>query len=619
MKKNLFSTLAFVSIAGSALAQLPVSTAPENKKAVLEEFTGIHCGYCPNGHEIANNIKNADPNNVVLINIHSGGYATAATGEQDFKTAEGTAIDGMSGMGITGYPAGTMNREVFTGGVMAGSRSLWSGWANTIKSQPAYCNVALQGVVNVQTRVLTVTAEVYYTASSPVASNSLHIMLLESDIPGIQSNYGNPLYNAANYNADGTYNHNHVLRKALTPTFGMTIPVTTAGTTFSTTLTYTVPLTYGASGKTTSCMLGNIELVAFVTETNVKTINANRGPVTLTNFASSLDAGTNALKTDANVCEGINFGSSFKFVNNGSTAITAADFDYAVNGVVIGTYNWTGNVNPLTSSAVIDIPAFSFAPGNTNTLTVTVASVNGGSDQNAANNVVSKNIPFAPVASDIELEFNFTQDWYGSESSWSIVDELTNTVLIDVPLGTYSNLGSGNPSAPGTLLHTYTFTANYSTCYKIIVGDTYGDGINTGSPPNGAGVGGWNLRVNGFNVVSSNGQYGYGEETLFKTDAAPTVTFVGIGTAAMNINSVNLFPNPASGLTNLSVNLRQNETVHVSVLNSLGQEVYTSKGNNLAAGQNNIKLDTESWASGVYFINVSTVNGSVKRKLTVVH
>ena len=39
-------------------SQTIVSTSPENKKVVLEEFTGITCGYCPDGHAIANNIAN---------------------------------------------------------------------------------------------------------------------------------------------------------------------------------------------------------------------------------------------------------------------------------------------------------------------------------------------------------------------------------------------------------------------------------------------------------------------------------------------------------------------------------------------------------------------------------
>lgn len=76
----------------STFAQLPVSTSPQNKKAVLEEYTGIHCGYCPDGHKIATNIYNADPNNVVLINIHTGGYATPGAGDLISEPLKGTVL-----------------------------------------------------------------------------------------------------------------------------------------------------------------------------------------------------------------------------------------------------------------------------------------------------------------------------------------------------------------------------------------------------------------------------------------------------------------------------------------------------------------------------------------------
>ena len=205
MKKYLLFFCVLILII-PAFAQLPVSTVPQNKKIVLEEFTGIYCGYCPDGHTIANTIYANNPGKVVLINIHSGGYANVAAGEPDLKTTMGTAIDGMPGMGIAGYPAGAVNRTILTGTVMSAGRGSWTSMGNTIKAQPAYCNVAVEGSVDAVTRVLTYTAQVYYTANSPVTSNSLTVVLLEDKILGPQHNYGSPTpYNASNYNADGSY------------------------------------------------------------------------------------------------------------------------------------------------------------------------------------------------------------------------------------------------------------------------------------------------------------------------------------------------------------------------------------------------------------------------------
>ena len=73
MKKILLSVFALGTLAANAQN---VSTTPENKNVILEEFTGIYCGYCPDGHRLAQELHDNNPGDVVLINIHTGSYAT---------------------------------------------------------------------------------------------------------------------------------------------------------------------------------------------------------------------------------------------------------------------------------------------------------------------------------------------------------------------------------------------------------------------------------------------------------------------------------------------------------------------------------------------------------------
>lgn len=601
MKKQLLSLLATVAT-GTAFAQLPVSTTPTTKAIVLEEYTGIYCGYCPDGHSIANNIAAANPGKCVLINIHTGGYANVAAGEPDLKSTMGNAIAAMPGMGITGYPAGDVNRTVFSGTVMAGGRGSWNSWGNTIKSQSAYCNVAVEGHVDAVTRVLTYTAQVYYTANSPASTNSLTVMLLEDKVLGPQHNYGSPtLYNASNYNADGSYNHNHVLRTGLTAgNFGITIPTTTSGTTFTTTGTYTVPLTYGASGKTNPCLLGNIELAAFVTETNVNTINGAYGPIHITNIANANDAAISNLVADAEVCAGNLQPSKFNLTNNGSTNLTSAIISYSATGGSVQTYTFTGNLAPFTQT-VITLPTYSFPAGATNTLSIAVTSVNGGTDQNSANDVVVKSIPLTTkIANGLNLTMEFTQDQYGSESTWEIRDEVSNALITSG--GPYTDLGSS-----GTSLHTHSFTVNPNTCYKVVVDDSYGDGFN-------AGYGAGNYKIkNGTTVVyTMNGVMGTQDIKLFRTSAT-----AGIQEANTNIAHVSVYPSPAKNNATLSLNLVQNETITLNVVNTVGQVVYTEVLSNLNAGSHTINLNTENWANGIYNITLGSTQGSTSIKLVV--
>lgn len=595
MKKQLLTILA-AGTACTAFAQLPVSTAPQNKKAVLEEFTGIHCGYCPDGHKIATDLYNNNAGQVILINIHSGSFATASAGEPDFKTAMGTAIDGMPGMGITGYPAGDVNR---VGSPMADGRGTWSGKVTTTIAQSAYCNVALEGSLDVNTRVLTYTAQVYYTANSPASTNSLTIMLLEDKIAGPQSNYGN--YNPTNYNADGSYNHNHVLRAGLSPNFGITIPTTTSGTTFTTSGTYTVPATYGAAGKTTTPMFGNLELAAFVTESNVNTINGAYGPVTLTNITNAIDGGLTNLKADNEVCAGNLQPSNFTLTNYGSSNITAATINYSVTGGSLQAYNFSGNLAPYTST-VVTLPVYSFAASASNTLSVFVTNVNGSTDANATNDLVTKSIPLTTkIANSTNMSMEFTQDRYGSELTWSVKEEVSGTTVASG--GPYSDL-----SANGVLLHTQAFTVNPNLCYKVTVNDSYGDGFNAGY-----GAGKYEVKDNGTVLVTMNGIMGSENIKLYKTSS----TASGVEELGTSISNVSLFPNPAKNNTTLSIDLVQTENVTINVLNTIGQVVHTQTLTNASAGNHEIKLNADEWAAGVYNVNITVGNGKITRKLVI--
>ena len=195
MLKKLLSCLVFSLFALTAFAQTIVSTTPENKKAILEEFTGINCVFCPDGHAIAQSIKDANPDDVFLINIHTGGFANPGAGQPDFRTPFGAAIAGQSG--LVGYPAGTVNRHVFPGQSQSGNpndtamnRGNWTSAANTIMGEASYLNMGVEATVNVATREMSIDVEAYYTADSPEATNKLNVALLQNNTLGPQTGGG---------------------------------------------------------------------------------------------------------------------------------------------------------------------------------------------------------------------------------------------------------------------------------------------------------------------------------------------------------------------------------------------------------------------------------------------
>jgi hypothetical protein len=161
MKKSILFLGGFITCSITSFAQqTPVSQTPQNKNAILEELTGINCQYCPDGHRIANNLANANPGRVVLVNVHAGGYAAPGTGQPNLRTTDGTALDGF--FDPDGYPAGTVQRTRFgSESVLATGRGNWGSQINSTLSQASPVNIAMNASINAATRELTLNVEIY--------------------------------------------------------------------------------------------------------------------------------------------------------------------------------------------------------------------------------------------------------------------------------------------------------------------------------------------------------------------------------------------------------------------------------------------------------------------------
>ena len=253
MKKISLLVAICFTIFTSIMAQTLVSTDVLAKNTVLEEFTGIHCQYCPEGHAIAQQIADENPGRVVLINIHQGGYANPGSGEPDFRTEFGDAIAGQTG--LSGYPSGTVNRHLFNGSnITALGRSSWPPAASEIMAEDSPVNVGVATTYNEASRELTINVELYYTSDSPESTNLLNIALLQNHIFGPQTGGGQ----------GNNYEHMHMLRHLITGQWGEEIANTTSGSFIQLTYTYTVPEDYNG----VDCIVENCDVAVFVTETH---------------------------------------------------------------------------------------------------------------------------------------------------------------------------------------------------------------------------------------------------------------------------------------------------------------------------------------------------------------
>ena len=440
--KNLL-TIALALVTTFAFAQTFVSTTPENKNVVLEEFTGIYCGFCPDGHVIGQGLHDANPNDVFLINIHTGGYANPnGPNDPDFNTIYGAAIGTASG--LAGYPAGTVNRATFSGispqgspGTTALSRGDWGAASAIILGQPSYVNLGAQASYDMSTGILTVNTETYYT-STTTNVNNLHVAVVENNVPGPQSG-------AQNYNPGAiisgpwspTYNHQHMLRHLMDGALGLEYAVTTAGTFVPNTHTWTMPTNLAAGQSTNGYFPDldptNMDVIAFIAEGPGEIITGVQAEV-LCIFPNAYDANVTASSAPDVMCA-TTTDISITFRNYGNQPLTSLDLTYDINGGTPGTYNWTGN---LASGAqtTVTVPNVSFIPqpdnfGNPgNTVNWTASNPNGQVDQNTTNNSSVSKFSHKDASGDIvqgitagNISVDITTDGYGSETTWEIVGE----------------------------------------------------------------------------------------------------------------------------------------------------------------------------------------------------
>ncbi len=424
MKKSLLSIafVAFLYLFSSA--QLPVSTVAENKNVVLEEFTGIYCQYCPDGHKKAQQLADDNPNDVVLVNIHVGGYADPGTsGDPDFRTSFGTLIKDQAQ--ISGYPSGTVSRHVFPGlesnpGGTAMSRSNWTSAAGTIMGQSSYVNIAADASIDYTTRVLTVNVEAYYTANGP-ASNNITVALLQNNVEGPQS--GASTWNPGQILPNGNYNHNHILRHFLTGQWGDVTTATTSGTTYTSTFTYTIP----ADLNGVVYEIFDLDVVVYIAEGQQEIITGNKAALTyvlppgmsLTDLAASSNMTMPANYCDPNVTPEITV------TNNSTAVVDTFEVDYVLdNGTPV---TLTGGSLAAATSVTIAFPAIVLTDASHKI----IYHVNVDNNAAVIDNV-SENDETIPVfINTISAAAFATSHSEGFESYATLSDNINNAILIN--------------------------------------------------------------------------------------------------------------------------------------------------------------------------------------------
>ena len=259
-----------------------VSTDVQNSNVLIEELTGVGCGYCPAAHKLCDQLVEANPGKIFAICVHAGSYANGRT--PLFTTDEGNNLHNTLGV-MSGYPSGYINRYQwslnFNGSNHSGfgvPREAFQQLSQSIlQKQVAKTNVAAKATIDKATRELKVTVQVCYTGevTDKDGNYAVHVALIQNGIKGPQS--GASSYYPEHWDASTQqYTHNHMLRKLLAGLNGEIVPYAGTGSAnvIEKTYTYTVPEKLGV-GSTIPAVLEDMEVICYVTKMTKLTRNSD--------------------------------------------------------------------------------------------------------------------------------------------------------------------------------------------------------------------------------------------------------------------------------------------------------------------------------------------------------
>lgn len=100
------------------------------------------------------------------------------------------------------------------------------------------------------------------------------------------------------------------------------------------------------------------------------------------------------------------------------------------------------------------------------------------------------------------------------------------------------------------------------------------------------------------------------------SNVVSATTLTGIHGNQQIENSVNIYPNPSSGMVTMELELVQNEALGIKIANTLGQ-IIKEEQHNFVSGNNIVSFDLNGFTNGIYFVQVISDKGILCKKLLV--
>jgi hypothetical protein len=305
MKKQIFTLMLACGVIVNTYAQAP-------RKVVVEDYTGIWCGWCPNGRTASEHLMATFGSKVICIGVHSSD--ALSTGYPDNL---------INGIGVPGFPMGSIDRHndpSVAGGIFqgCGSTPTCSDWDQSVTDRlntTAPVAVSITSTYNSSTRAMTATVTANFVASASGNMN-INCVLVEDSIEtdGQQHNYmtdntygnfaGWPWYGKGN--PITTYCQRDVARTNLSAAVigdaGVIPTSVSSGGNYSKSYSYTIPAGWNAT---------HVKIVGFVCQRGTSTTVADTTNMSIIN-SEEVRLGTSTLTGIVEAKEnGVNLGNAY--------------------------------------------------------------------------------------------------------------------------------------------------------------------------------------------------------------------------------------------------------------------------------------------------------------------
>jgi hypothetical protein len=267
--------------------------------------------------------------------------------------------------------------------------------------------------------------------------------------------------------------------------------------------------------------------------------------------------------------------------NYSTDTLFVATIKYSVDGGTEQYQVWNGTLSQNETDTILlaGIPA----AGTSHTFSASTINPNNATDINTQND--SQTTAFSTQYGN-KINLKLVTDNYGLETSWKLYDAGFN--LIDEEDSLASNT-----------LYQYGFCLE-DGCYNFIISDTYGDGFCCNY-----GNGFFTIKKEEDNsILASSSPFSFSDTSHFCISALSNIQ--------ISENVLEIFPNPTNGI--FYVNYPQyskNISNYAKIFNPLGQLILKQKL------FKSTKIDLSNQKNGVYYLNITTKNSRITKKLII--